>query len=293
MIRRTFQSAFLFAAALPAPATALLAQVPDSAQVETRRDRGFLPRIAFRPLISDPNEPQLGTALRSGKFSNRGSLDGIASFGATLPIIGFNPGGGNAIVQIGAAGGAIARFDMKTVANDIVSEDYEIGLPVWVRAGAFGARLRVYHRSSHIGDEFVLNNPGFTRFDMTYEAVEAILAASFGAGRAYVGGDYIYHNVTTEIDPGVLRAGADVISESGFTTGSLRARLVGGVDLKASRDLEWSVSKSAVAGFELSRLESRSPSMRILLEFFSGPSQAGQFYGKSERYIGIAGYITP
>ena len=291
MTRRSIFAGIASVACLLAAAAPGAALAQASAEPPPLRHTGFLPRIAFRPLIADPNEPQIGAALRSGEFTRRGSIDGIASFGASLPVVGFNSG--NAIVQIGAAGGAIARFDMKTPANDIVSEDYEVGIPVWIRSGALGARLRIYHRSSHIGDEFVLNNPDFTRFDMTYEAVEGILAAYVGAGRVYVGADYIYDNITTDIDPGALRAGFDITSESGFVAGSLRARLVGGVDLKALNDLEWRVGKSAVAGLELSRIDSRAPSMRILLELFSGPSEAGQFYGKSERYIGIAAYVTP
>ena len=291
MTRRFILVALSAATAVLVPATSTRAQNSDSAGTPASRHAGFLPRPAFRPLIADPNEPQTGAALRSGDFTRRGSIDGIASFGASLPIVGFTPG--RFIIQIGAAGGAIARFDMKTLANDIVSEDYEVGIPVWIQAGRMGARFRIYHRSSHIGDEFVLNNPDFTRFDLTYEAVESILAASFRRARAYLGADYIYDNITTDIEPGVLRAGVDMISESGFATGSMRGRFVAGIDLKASNDLEWRVGKSAVAGVELSRIESRFPSMRILVELFSGPSEAGQFYGRTERYVGIAAYVNP
>lgn len=266
-------------------------QGTDATQIDSTRYTGFLPAIAFRSLIADPNEHQAGTALRSGDFVGRGSLEGIASFGASLPIIGWGSDGNS--VQIGAAGGVISRFDMHTSANDLVSEDYEVGFPLWIRSGRLAGRLRVYHRSAHIGDEIVLHNPGLTRFDLTYEAVEGILAANFGEARVYLGGDYIYHNATTQIKPGALRAGADAILGSAFETRSLRARWVGGVDLDASRDLAWRVAKSAVGGLELSRARASSLSMRILIELFDGPSNAGQFYGTSERYVGIAAYVTP
>ena len=75
------------------------------------RETGFLPSAAFGQLIADPGEQQFGAALRQGEFTNRGSLDGIASFGASLPVVGFNAGK-NLVIQIGAAGGVIARFDM-------------------------------------------------------------------------------------------------------------------------------------------------------------------------------------
>ncbi len=284
-----------FAAVIPY-ARSLSAQQLDSIggtepRAESPQNAGFLPTIVFRPLIADPAEPQLGTSIRQGDFPERGSLDGIAAFGASIPIIGFSSA--RTTVQIGTAGGFIARFDMHSRANDLVSEDYQLGFPVWINSGAFESRIRVYHRSSHVGDEFALNHPAFTRFDMTYEAIEGIFAVSARELRAYVGGDYIYHNVTTPIDAGSIHAGGDVVSSKPFYLRTLRGRMMAGLDLQAARDLKWRVAKSGVAGVELSRAESRTPSMRILMEFFSGPSTAGQFYGRTERYVGLAAYITP
>ena len=148
------------------------------------------------------------------------------------------------------------------------------------------------HRSSHIGDEYAAAHPDFVRFDLSYEAMEAVIAESFGPARIYVGGDYQVHNATTAIEPGGLRAGVDFISRAEFASRSLRGHWVAGIDLQASRDLSFRVAKSAVAGMELSRTGRRFPALRIVAELFSGPTAAGQFYGNSERYIGLAGYIT-
>lgn len=284
-----------FAGMAPSPRTLSAQQAeairaPDP-RTELTRNAGFLPAAIFRPLIADPAEPQLGTSIRQGDFPERGSLDGIAAFGASIPIIGFS--NGRTTVQIGTAGSFVARFDMHSRANDLVSEDYQVGFPLWIKSGAIESRIRVYHRSSHVGDEFTLNHPDFTRFDLTYEAIEGIFAVSSRAIRAYVGGDYIYHNVTTPIDAGSIHGGVDFVSPKKFLLRTLRGGVVGAIDLQAARDLEWRLAKNAVAGIELSRGESRTASMRILLEFFSGPSTGGQFYGKTERYVGLAAYITP
>ena len=270
--------------------TTLPAQQPDSALTQSRNDTGFLPSIVFRPIIADPHEPQLGGSLRAGDFAQR-SLEAIASIGSTFGLFGFTAQGGKSLVQVGGSGGVFARFDLHARGN-IVSEDFEIALPVYVTSGKFGSRVRLFHRSAHIGDEYAAAHPAFTRFDLSYEALEVVLARSFGGSRIYIGGDYQVHNATTPIEPGSLRAGGDLISRSQFGSGSLRGRWVAGVDLQASRDLSWRVAKSGVAGIQVTRAGSRSPSLRILAELFSGPTNAGQFYGKSERYIGLAGYIT-
>jgi hypothetical protein len=266
------------------------AQEPDSAINASRSDVGFLPSIDFRPLIADPREPQLGGSLRAGDFAQRG-LEAIASIGSTFGLFGFTAQGGRSTVQIGGSGGVFARFDLHARGN-IVSEDYEIALPVYFTSGSFGARVRMFHRSAHIGDEYAAVHPDFTRFDLSYEAIEAVLAKSFGGARIYGGGDYQVHNATTPIEPGTLRAGTDFVSRSSFGSGSLRGRWVAGVDLQASRDLSWRVAKSGVAGIQITRAGTTLPSLRILAELFSGPSNAGQFYGKKEKYIGLAGYIT-
>ena len=148
------------------------------------------------------------------------------------------------------------------------------------------------HRSAHIGDEYVAVHPGFERIDLSYESIEAILAESFGPARVYLGGDWQIHNRTFPIEPGTLRAGADFVSRSEFASRSLRGHWVAGVDMHAARDLNWWVAKSGVAGIEISRAGRQFPALRIVAELFSGPTYAGQFYGKSERYIGLAGYIT-
>lgn len=271
-------------------ARSLSAQQPDSVAGPQQNELGFLPSIAFRPLIADPREPQLGGSVRAGEFHQRG-LEGLASIGSTFGLFGFSARGGKALVQIGGSGGVVARFDLHAHGN-IVSEDYEIALPVYFTSGRFGSRVRMLHRSAHIGDEYVAVHPGFERIDLSYESIEGILAESFGTTRLYLGGDWQIHNRTFPIDPGTLRAGADFVSRSEFASRSLRGHWVAGIDMHAARDLEWRVAKSGVAGVEISRAGRQFPALRIVAEFFSGPTTAGQFYGKPERYIGLAGYIT-
>jgi hypothetical protein len=269
----------------------LSAQAPDSATGQRQSDTGFLPSIAFRPLIADPFEAQLGGSIRAGDFTKRGALEAVASIGASFGLYGFTARAGKTLVQIGGSGGLVGRFDLHARGN-VVSEDYQIGMPAFIKSGSFESRIRIFHRSAHIGDEYALANPDFTRFDLSYEAIEAVIAENLGAFRVYGGGDYQVHNATTPIEPGTLRAGTDVMSRREMGSGTLRTRWIAGLDLQAARDLSWRVAKSAVGGIEVRRASPRSPSLRILLELFSGPTTAGQFYGNSERYIGLAGYIT-
>src|SRR5215208_4131919 len=105
------------------------AQQTDSSQSQSQ-ELGFLATIVFRPLIADPHEPQLGGSFRAGDFHQRG-LEALASIGATFGLAGFRTGGGKTLVQIGGSGGVVARFDLHARGN-IVSEDYEIALPLYL-----------------------------------------------------------------------------------------------------------------------------------------------------------------
>lgn len=76
-------------------------------------------------------------------------------------------------------------------------------------SGLFSTRMRLYHQSTHLGDEFVLHNPGFNRVNYSYEEGEAILSldAPGGWGRLYTGGGYLLHREPANLDRLKVQAG--------------------------------------------------------------------------------------
>ena len=96
-----------------------------------------------------------GTVLLNGKFQGE-----IAS--PDTLIIGER-GVVNAIVRAGTlvvngelVGNVYAQFDLNRPSYDLINADYLIGLPLTFRFDRFSGRARLYHQSSHLGDEFVL-----------------------------------------------------------------------------------------------------------------------------------------
>jgi hypothetical protein len=52
---------------------------------------------------------------------------------------------------------------MNAPSTDLINTDYVVGIPLSWRSSLFSTRVRLYHQSTHLGDEFVPHNPGVNR----------------------------------------------------------------------------------------------------------------------------------
>src|SRR5207249_633724 len=57
--------------------------------------------------------------------------------------------------QVAVAAGVFSEFNMRSSTTDLVNIDYLVGLPITYRRGPFATRFRVFHESSHLGDEYL------------------------------------------------------------------------------------------------------------------------------------------
>lgn len=203
---------------------------------------------------------------------------------------GARPGDG---VQLTVSASVFAQFDLGTASYDLLNADYVIGLPVTIRRGWFSTRLRVYHQSSHLGDEYLLREPADrrNRVNLSFEAVEWILSADAGPLRGYGGGEYLFHRSPDDLEHYVAHGGVELRPETRvIPLGALGGfRLVAATDLKASQEQDWKPSVSARAGLEYDRASSADRSARrwgLFFEYYKGPSPYGQFFREDVRHIG-------
>jgi hypothetical protein len=196
------------------------------------------------------------------------------------------PGDG---LQINLAAAVFAQFDLEAESFDLINADYVVGVPVTLRRGDFSSRLRLYHQSSHLGDEFLIRDAP-ERINLAFESVELTLSQAFGSLRAYGGGEFLFNRHPDDLDEWVVHAGVEA-----------RRRRVGGMglvaalDMKSSEEQAWPPSWSARAGLEASF--SRDPGhpprvLSLLGEFYDGPSRYGQFYREKLRYWGIGVHLS-
>jgi hypothetical protein len=245
----------------------------------------------FTPLRADPKEPRFFVSALQIDSTPRDTTLGAVGFGEHFGIVRRETGNG-AGWQLGIAGAVFAQFDLEAASSDLINADYVIGLPLTWRHGDWSGRLRLYHQSSHLGDEFLLSTQP-QRVNLSFEAIEAIVAYDFGNLRLYGGGETLFDRDPADLGQSLLHAGLDWRGRDiAFRLGDLGgARWVAGLDVKRWQQNDWAAQISAKAGLEFAPLGESGRAGRhwnALLEFYDGPSPYGQFYPQDVRYWGIA-----
>jgi hypothetical protein len=256
----------------------------------------------FRPLLADPRWPHFYASYHS--YSQAEELDSVGSvgFGETFPIIGGDLMGGR--WQAGAQFGVFAIFDMDSDSHDLINADYRVGIPFIYRRSDFSAIAKVYHQSSHLGDEYLLRGEDIRdeRENLSYEAVSALLSYDYNDYlRLYGGGEYIVHQSfdsdtnREDLDPWSIQFGGDYIGSAlDWAPGQTDVRFVAGADFRAMEEADWDADVSLRVGFDFSSKGWREDdrSVRILLEYFNGRSPHGQFYDREIEYVGIGAHLN-
>ena len=248
----------------------------------------------FSHLIADPKQPQLFASMRQYDIGTTESITletnsvtvGAVGFGDTFGLYrrdGSTPGNG---LQISISAGIFAQFNLDAQSDDLVNADYVVGFPVSYRHGHHSARLRLYHQSSHLGDEFLLNYQP-ERVNLSYEALELLYSYDWNAWRGYVGGEHIISIEPASFKNNSLHGGVEFRSGLGHNR---RGQWLGGIDLKSYEEHDWHVDWSLKAGYEFNAA-SRAQRLRILAEAYKGFSPHGQFYNTRSDYFGIGFYF--
>jgi uncharacterized protein DUF1207 len=249
---------------------------PDGARTET---------AVFAPLLADPKEPQFFATYLWAHSTRLASRLGSVGFGQTIGLV-----RGRAW-QLAVAAGVFSEFNMRSSTTDLLNTDYLIGLPVTYRRGGFATRFQVFHQSSHLGDEYLVHNTA-QRIDLTFQAVELLVADETSRWRVYGGGAYVFAHSPADLKPGVFHAGLEyrqprsLLRLGRFATG----RLVAGLDAKSMQDRKWQVGWSVVTGIELGDpLVALGSGRRwsVLVKAYTGPAPYGEFYRDHVSSVGM------
>ncbi len=189
--------------------------------------------------------------------------------------------------QISFTAALFAQFNLDQPSDDLVNADYTFGFSLTHRQEAVSARFRIYHQSSHLGDEVLLNHSlPVERVDINYEALEALVSYDWNERcRFYGGGEYIVRqSEDAKIEPGMIRAGTEY---RGSDLRDWSVRFIGGLDLAAHQELGWSVDKSFKVGLELGGREPAGRNLRVMLVLYDGHMPYGQFFTEKATSYGL------
>ncbi len=250
-----------------------------------REVRALPERELFAPLMADPRQPRFSLSYQRYQAPARES-----SFDAAAVALGEYFGlaegffGDRGSSQVGIEAAVFALFNIDAESNDLVNADYWIALPFSWRRGSWSYQFSLLHQSSHLGDEFILGNPGIDRVNASYEAARFLVSREWERWRLYGGGSYLLHS-EPEIKKHALQGGVEYHWPNAWR----RFGFVAALDVKSSEELNWKNSYSAMAGLEFRRAGARR--MRLMLEYFNGHSPNGQFYRERLNYTGLGFYF--
>ena len=242
-------------------------------------------------LMADPkSDGSFASYLHAGAASDIGRDLASIGIGDRLGIVRWNLPTVGEGVQIGVTGNVYAQFDLEPPSHDLVNADYVLALPITFRRGPVSGRARIYHQSSHLGDEFLLRST-IQRENLSFESVEGLLSLDLGLLRIYGGGENLIRRDPQSLVSRVVHGGVELRQQTASVPGGHldRVRLVAGGDFKTSEELNWAVAWSARAGFEVGRSpreEHRTRRWSVLGEYYHGPSPYGQFFQQHVEYWG-------
>ena len=241
----------------------------------------------FWPLLADPKQPEFFVSARRYKVEDEYFTTAAVGYGETFGLYrqaGERPQDG---LQISIAGALLAQFDLGAPSFDLVNADYIIGVPITYRKGDQSMRLRLYHQSSHLGDEFLLRvNP--ERVNLSFEALEYIYSYDFNSLRLYGGGEYMVHRDPSDLKPfsfhgGIEYRGRNVLWNNG--------RWLAAADIKSWEQHDWRPDVSVAIGTEFGPAQPGRRRMRVMLEGYRGYNPHGQFYASRIYYAGVGIYL--
>lgn len=271
-------------------ALGLAAAAPESARAQQTQHSQPLPQgHLFEPIIADPKQPHFFAAwlwVTSPRLTGQVSSIGLGE------DVGLIRSGGRHW-QVSVAAGVWSQFNMGTASNDLINTDFLIGLPFTWRRGALSARVQVYHQSSHLGDEFLLNTQP-TRVNLSFEAIEVLFSREIGSVRAYAGGEQIFRREPGRLRPGLLHGGVEY-RPAGLVVrmGGLGARrLLTALDVKSTQERKWRVGWSARLGIEFEPAGQAARRLSLQVQGYAGPAPYGQFYVENVKSVGVGLHVS-
>jgi len=282
------------------PATGDAASNLDPAQPSLRADAeprtAFLaPGRLFDALLADPRWPHFYAAFdyyledgARGGSTKKIEQVGSAGFGETLSMIRRSHANGWRW-EAGLQAGVFSIFDLDSESMDLINADYTLGPYAALRHGDLSILTRIYHQSSHLGDEYILREQitGGDRVNLSYEAIDVLGSYELPGGfRLYAGGAYLMATDPAGLEPWIAQYGGEWRAPFAFGADS-GLRPIFAADFQHRDEYDMDADYSIRAGVQFEDPGQFSRSIALMAEFYDGRSPNGQFYTDRIQFFGV------
>jgi hypothetical protein len=259
--------------------------------------------ILFPPLTADPKTMKYGVGLRfhDNIISKRAAS---VTFGDELPFFRWHHIGDlNGDAQFSIAAGVRALFDAapdegfyqkKGDWAELVNSEFLLSFPFTYAIRNWAFRMRVYHISSHLGDEYyeakIRQTPSFTRKNPSSETVDFFTSYQLSnAIRVYGGAGYTFHKDNSfAYGHGGIEYGCEVrLAGRRDYYNQLYHQPFMAMHFHHQQDQNWKLNATYQLGFEWSKLQGIGRKIRAYVEYHNGRSLEGEFSLNKTNYLGL------
>jgi len=249
--------------------------------------------VLFQPIIGDPWEPMYSAGYRWGD-DVQGAKVVAVSYGDDFPIFRwFDVFSAHGDLQIGITAGVWSTFKMNAQTqgafSELVNTDYLVGPALSYAFDRWSFRFRLYHISSHLGDEFLVNHPFFPRVNPSMEAIDLFTSCQVTQGiRVYFGPGWVFHSDDSfKIEPFYVQYGTEMrFWGRKYYYHQLYGSFFLAVNFRNWQENHWQFDVSTLLGYEFSKLQGVGRKIRIFGEWHDGYSE-GQFFKDRTSWLSI------
>ena len=237
--------------------------------------------LMYRSYLAGTKEPRFASLWNSDKDLGAtwdtalGGRLGLLRYGAQC---GVYPEGW----QVDIEGGTQTRLDPSEHSSPLLAADFRIGVPVTWASGRRQFKTGYYHLSSHLGDEYLLINPGARRLNYSRDAV-MLGFGYFWTERLRLYGETAYAVRANDVaEPWEFQFGAEWAPAQ--DTG-LRGAPFAAANGHLREEVDFGGNFVLQAGWAWRRFP-RGSLFRVGLEYFNGKSDQYEFFDRSEERLG-------
>ncbi|QVL55122.1 MAG: DUF1207 domain-containing protein [Simkaniaceae bacterium] len=250
--------------------------------------------VLYPPMIANPRATIYSTAYHIGD-NVIGKKSIAISLGDNFPIFRWRnvlPWQGDMQIDIQAGIWSVFKMgvDFNGEISELVNTDYLVGFPLSYAFDKWAFRLRAYHVSSHLGDEYLVHNPGVERVNPSMEAVDLFTSYQVNSAlRVYGGFGWVFHSDKTyPIKPPLYFEWGGEVRLLGrkFFYHRLYGTAFLSVYLRNWQVNHWNLDGTYMAGYEISKLQGVGRKMRIFVNYHRGYSE-GQFFKDRTSWTGF------
>jgi len=249
--------------------------------------------VLYPPMIANPRATIYSAAYHIGD-NVIGTKSIAVSLGDNFPIFRWRQVmRWKGDLQIDIQAGIWSVFKMgvhhEGEVSELVNTDYFVGFPLSYAVNKWSFRLRPYHVSTHLGDEFLVHNPGVKRLNPSMEGIDFFVSYQVNSAlRIYIGPGWVFHSDDTfPIKPPFYVEWGGEVRLLGYK--SFYHNLYGtaflAIYLRNWQVNGWNLDGTYMVGYEWSKLQGVGRKMRLFINYHRGYSE-GQFFKMRTSWTG-------